>query len=204
MSIMGLNNIKYSKAEIWWIREVWNTRVHIRIYVPYCTYLLTIYTNLHNVHRWISFLSAQSCYHKLPQLRGSEEHVYFHTVLDVRSLPSVSLCICVYTESCPTPWDSMGYSILCPGILQARIMECMPLPPPGDLPDPGIEPSPLLSPARAGRWILYHLCKLSQSQIVGRVVQSRIYEGRICFLVFFSRQQLPILLGVWSLPPASI
>ena len=170
MSIMGLNNIKYSKAEIWWIREVWNTRVHIRIYVPYCTYLLTIYTNLHNVHRWISFLSAQSCYHKFPQLRGSEEHIYFHTVLDGRSLSSVSLCICMcilsHVQLLETPWATES-SVH--GILQARIMECTPFPPPGDLPDPGIEPSPLLSPARAGRWILFHLCHLSQSQIVGRV-----------------------------------
>jgi hypothetical protein len=27
------------------------------------------------------------------------------------------------------------------GILQARILECLPLPPPGDLPDAGIEPT---------------------------------------------------------------
>ena len=29
------------------------------------------------------------------------------------------------------------------GILQARILEWLPFPPPGDLPDPGIEPAPV-------------------------------------------------------------
>ena len=33
------------------------------------------------------------------------------------------------------------------GILQARILEGLPFPPPGDLPEPGIESTSLLSPA---------------------------------------------------------
>ena len=33
-----------------------------------------------------------------------------------------------------------------------RILEGLPCPPPGDLPDPGIEPAPLRSPALAGRF----------------------------------------------------
>ena len=36
------------------------------------------------------------------------------------------------------------------GILQARILEWVPRPPPGDLPDPGIEPASLMSPELAG------------------------------------------------------
>ena len=36
------------------------------------------------------------------------------------------------------------------GILQARILEWVAIPPPGDLPDPGIEPISLMSPALAG------------------------------------------------------
>ena len=36
------------------------------------------------------------------------------------------------------------------GILQARIQEWLPCPPPGDLPDPGIESASLTSPALAG------------------------------------------------------
>ena len=37
--------------------------------------------------------------------------------------------------------------ILCQGSLQARILECVPWPPPGNLPNPGIEPTPPVSPA---------------------------------------------------------
>ena len=36
------------------------------------------------------------------------------------------------------------------GILQAGILEWLPFPTPGDLPNPGIEPTSLLSPALAG------------------------------------------------------
>ena len=51
-------------------------------------------------------------------------------------------------QSCLTLCDSMDYSLpgssIC-GILQARILEWLPFPSPGDLPNPGIEPgSPAL------------------------------------------------------------
>ena len=36
------------------------------------------------------------------------------------------------------------------GVFQARILEWLPFPPPGDLPNPGIEPVSLVSPALAG------------------------------------------------------
>ena len=38
------------------------------------------------------------------------------------------------------------------GIFQARIVETVSFPPPGDLLDPGVEPVPLTSPALAGRF----------------------------------------------------
>ena len=51
-------------------------------------------------------------------------------------------------EFCPTVCDPVacsppGSSVL--GILQARILEWMPCPPPGDPPNPGIKPTPLMS-----------------------------------------------------------
>ena len=51
-------------------------------------------------------------------------------------------------QSCPTLRDPMDCTLpgssVC-GIFQARILEWLPFPPPGDLPDPGIEPgSPAL------------------------------------------------------------
>ena len=41
-------------------------------------------------------------------------------------------------QSCPALCDSMDYTVH--GILQARILEWVPFPSPGDLPNPGIEP----------------------------------------------------------------
>ena len=41
-------------------------------------------------------------------------------------------------QSCPTLCDPMDYRAH--GILQARILEWVPFPSPGDLPNPGIEP----------------------------------------------------------------
>ena len=56
-------------------------------------------------------------------------------------------------ESYPTFCDPMDYSpqgSSVHGILQARVLEWVALPLPGDLPDPGIEPTSLMSSALAG------------------------------------------------------
>ena len=63
------------------------------------------------------------------------------------------VCVCVCAQSCLTLCDPMDCSP--PGsslheIIQARILEWVPFPIPGDLPDPGIEPTCLASPALAG------------------------------------------------------
>ena len=48
-------------------------------------------------------------------------------------------------QSCPTLCDPMDYTVH--GILQARILEWVQFPSPGDLPNPGIKPrSPALHP----------------------------------------------------------
>ena len=47
------------------------------------------------------------------------------------------------TQSCPTLCDAMDYSLpgsSVHGIFQARILEWIAIPPPGNLPHPGIEP----------------------------------------------------------------
>ena len=66
-----------------------------------------------------------------------------------RTLDSIFLLIIAtkVTKSespqCPTLCDPMDYAVH--GILQARILEWVPVPSPGDLPNPGIEPrSPIL------------------------------------------------------------
>ena len=55
------------------------------------------------------------------------------------------VCACWVTESCLTLCDLMDCSPpgSSQGILQARILEWLPCPPAGDLPDPGIEPTSL-------------------------------------------------------------
>ena len=50
------------------------------------------------------------------------------------------------------PWTTAQQAPLSMGILQARTLESVAIPPPGDLSDPGIEPASLMSPALAGRF----------------------------------------------------
>ena len=63
------------------------------------------------------------------------------------------MCACMSAkspQSCPTLCDPMDYSppgSSVHGILQARILEWVAVPPPGALPDPGIELIYLASPA---------------------------------------------------------
>ena len=65
----------------------------------------------------------------------------------------VCVCVCLVTQSCLTlcdPWTVARQASLSIGILQARILEWVVCPPPGDLPNPGIQPAHLLSPALPG------------------------------------------------------
>ena len=62
---------------------------------------------------------------------------------------SCLMCVLI-PQSCPSLCDPLGCSSpgsSVHGILQARILEWLPCPSPGDLPDPGIEPTSPVSPA---------------------------------------------------------
>ena len=73
----------------------------------------------------------------------------------------------LYPTLCyPMNYNPPGSSVC--GFLQARILEWVANPPPGDLPDPGIEPSSLTSPALAGTF--------SNT--------SATWEARVSFLTF--------------------
>ena len=75
---------------------------------------------------------------------GKTEEVIFEDSLEVR------LSCCLVIELCPLLCNPVDYSppgSSVPGISQARILEWLPFPPPGDLPNTGIEP---MSPALAG------------------------------------------------------
>ena len=63
--------------------------------------------------------------------------------------------MCTHAQSCTTLCDPMdcsppGSSVY--GILQARILEWVPCPPPGALPNLGIKPISRMSPKLAGRF----------------------------------------------------
>ena len=75
-------------------------------------------------------------------------------------------------QSCPTLCNSMGCSLpgsSVHGILQARVLDWMPCPPPGDLPNLGIEPmSPTLQedslpskPPGKPKWVAYAFSRRS-------------------------------------------
>ena len=56
-------------------------------------------------------------------------------------------------QLCPTlvtTWTVALQAPLSVGILQARMLAWLPVPPPGCFPDPGIKPVSLMSPALAG------------------------------------------------------
>ena len=62
----------------------------------------------------------------------------------------------MHAESCETlgyPLDCSPPGLSVHGIFQARILEWLPLPTSGDLPDPGIELASLVSPALVGEFL---------------------------------------------------
>ena len=70
---------------------------------------------------------------------------------------SIHLCVCLVAQSylvlCdPVDYSPPGYSVC--GIFQAKTLEWLPLPPPGDLPNPGIEPESPAAPALAGSFFI--------------------------------------------------
>ena len=59
--------------------------------------------------------------------------------------------MCLVSQSCPTLCDPMDCSrLLCPWYSPGRVIEWLPFPLPGNLPNPGIETAALMSPALAG------------------------------------------------------
>ena len=66
--------------------------------------------------------------------------------------------MCMHAQLCPILWDPVDCSPPSSsdqGILQARILECVPFPAPEDLPDPGIK-TQVTCISCIVTWILYH------------------------------------------------
>ena len=67
------------------------------------------------------------------------------------------MCVCAHPSVVSNSLQPMGYSppgSSVHGISQARILEWVAIPYPGDLPDPGIEPTSLEFPALADEFLI--------------------------------------------------
>ena len=60
------------------------------------------------------------------------------------------VCVCSVVSDCLQPHGLKLPGSSVHGIFQAKVLEWVPYPPPGDLPDPGVEPESSASPALAG------------------------------------------------------
>ena len=103
-------------------------------------------------------------------------------------------------QLCPTLCDSIYCSL--PGstvhrILQARILEWLPCPPPGDLPDPAIEPASFMSPTLPGG---FFTTSTSWEVAPRQLLHKLVAQGSRCF---FSKQRHQWSVLTPELPGAS-
>ena len=84
------------------------------------------------------------------------QYNYFPKLILLSTLQYNYAVLCAkLLQSCPTPCNPMDYSppgSSVHGILQARILEWVAMPSPGDLPNPEIKPMSLMSPAFPSRF----------------------------------------------------
>ena len=76
-----------------------------------------------------------------------------------------------------TLWTVSGSSFY--GTLQARILERVDMPPPGDLPHPGIEPAALMSPASAGGFFTTSATREAHGSVL-LLLLSRFSRVQLC------------------------
>ena len=76
-----------------------------------------------------------------------------------------------------TLWIVAHQAPLSVGILQARILEWVAIPPPGDLPDPGIEPASLRSLALAGRFFTTSTTATREAPVFGPLALAKYQKS---------------------------
>ena len=84
---------------------------------------------------------------------GQSKKLYFEPQKVLLDSTDLERMLAKSLQSCLTLCDPMKRSppgSYAHGILQARILEWVGCPPPGDLPDTGMEPTSLMSPALSG------------------------------------------------------
>ena len=74
------------------------------------------------------------------------------------------------------------------GILQTRILEWLPWPPPGNLPDPGIKPLSLMSPALAGKFFT--------TSVTWEAQCLSYFSSRLCFSKYVLWSLSSVLAGM--------
>ena len=103
----------------------------------------------------------------------------------VRGVPARSCLTVCDPVDCSPPGSSVH------GILQARILEWLPFPSPGDLPDPGIKPLFLASPALTGGFFT--------SWAAGEAPY--VYSRSLLFTCFIPGSVYPLIPNSWFFPP---
>ena len=107
--------------------------------------------NAHEKAHWIGY-SPWGHKRVGQDLMTKQQQIYIHA--DTHT-PSIYTYICVRVQSLSCvqlfaiPWTVSLPGSSVHGIFQARILECLPFSPPGDLPNPGMEP---VSAALAGEF----------------------------------------------------
>ena len=102
---------------------------------------------------------------------------------------------CLAVQSCQTLWDLMdcnpsGSSVR--GIFQAIVLEWLPFPSPGDLPDPGIH---LVSPALAGGSSTSETPETLTLRFTDRKINSK---EKTCLLTMKTSQSLSLFEHIWA------
>ena len=122
-------------------------------------------------------------------------------LLPVRSSPTLRLhqwplsMACLVAQSCLTLCNSMDCSLTCSSdhrILQARILEWVACPSPGDHPNPGIELESLASPALAGMFLTTSAFSIEGSGLKEAGIGLSL---TLCYIQSLNPQALPCLLS---------
>ena len=128
---------------------------------------------LSNCPFWVPSLCRWSA-----QLQESEISLRF----DVCSVAQVCLTLCNPTY-CSLPGSSAHV------IFQARLLQWVPFPTLGDLPDPGTEPASLVSPALTGRFFTISTTWEAHALMIWLTLDSSLFPSRIFLfsLILFHR-----------------
>ena len=141
-------------------------------------------------------------------LSGFIFKVFALTVPSVWNVLPPDTCCAKSLQSCLTLFNSMDCSLpgsSVHGTFQARILEWLPFPPPGDLLNPGIKPASLILPALADRFFITSATWEAQIFAVFFThdsAQKSPFQRDLCWLLHLTEQPNPHLYILFLLFPA--